>query len=201
MKGEIDASTTTLADTIESTSFGNRPTSWDGLRKDTRSPHTYIATWHHTKSAHQSRSHEPQTKFHATCKESTFWRNPQRWSSHRPQQRKYQSLLRDLRYLADSIRLDISFPVTLLAQHLQEPTSQHLLLLRHTLRYLNSTSEHGILYQKSTDYPLSTLDDADYVYARDLHSTNGHAHTSFGAPVSRKLNKQAIISLSTSESE
>lgn len=78
-----------------------------------------------------------------------------------PERLLYQSLLGVLRYLADSTRLYISFAVARVVQHLHQPSSPHMHLLNHTIRYRSATVTDGILYQKSQAPPLEAYSDAD----------------------------------------
>lgn len=51
----------------------------------------------------------------------------------------FQSVLGDLQCLADSIRLDVSFTVSKLQQHLADPTIQHMTLFKPVIRYIIKT--------------------------------------------------------------
>lgn len=48
-------------------------------------------------------------------------------------------------YLATYTQPDLTFAVTSLARHLQEPTSRHLLLVNRVLRYVAGTISYGLL--------------------------------------------------------
>lgn len=111
----------------------------------------------------------------------------------------FQSLIGDLRYLADSTRMDIAFATSRLARHTNAPTDKHFELLKHVLRYLKRTSTHGILHSKITTDPLRTYCDADFAESADRRSTSGSIHTIFGAPVQWSSMKHPVISLSTCE--
>lgn len=77
-----------------------------------------------------------------------------------------QSLMGDLRFLADSTRLEIAFAVAQLEQHLTRPTAQHMLLLKHVLRYLSGTQSHGLLFQQNSRSPLSSYADPKKCHTR-----------------------------------
>lgn len=113
----------------------------------------------------------------------------------------YRSILGQLRYLADSTRLDIAFATSKLAAMMHHPTQQHQLLLHHLLRYLKITINHGIQYDNYSDEELSTYADAEFATFKDRKYYEGHLHVAFGAPVSWKARKQRIITLSTYEAE
>jgi len=99
-----------------------------------------------------------------------------------PHQRKeYESIIGSLRYLADSTRLDIAYAIGKLAQFTHQPQRHHFEMLKHVLRYLKGTKDHGILYSASPqDQVLETYSDADYASAKDRHSQEGYLHTAFG---------------------
>lgn len=78
-----------------------------------------------------------------------------------PTKQLFQYLLGDLRYLADSTRLNIAFAVSRLAQPLMQPTEKHMQLLKCSLRYLIGTKSYGLLYQQSNDATLPSYTDAN----------------------------------------
>lgn len=113
----------------------------------------------------------------------------------------YRALIGDLRYLADSTRMDIAFATARLARHTAKPTTAHWKLTNHILRYLKHTRTHGILYTAQTQEPLKTYCDADFANAADRKSITGAIHTAFGSPVQWASKKQATVALSTCEAE
>lgn len=52
----------------------------------------------------------------------------------------------EIRYLADSTRLEVEFSIACLAVFILNSTKKIVLLLNHLLRYLKETTHHGIMY-------------------------------------------------------
>lgn len=90
-------------------------------------------------------------------------------------------ILGHLRYLADCTRPDITFSTALvfeLARYMSAPTTTHMQLLRHTLRYLNGTAQHGTRFRTSVPIErITTYSDGDYGESPDRKSTSGAQHT------------------------
>lgn len=113
----------------------------------------------------------------------------------------YRSTIGDLRYLADSTRFDVAFATSRLARHSKAPTTKHMMLLKHVLRYLKRTKTHGILYSDIPAPPLESYADADFAQSTNRKSTSGAIHVSFGAPVAWLSKRQSTVALSTCEAE
>lgn len=73
------------------------------------------------------------------------------------QKDRYQALVGELRYLADSTRLDIAYATARLAQLIHKPITKHSTLLHYVLRYLIRTVSHGILYAGKNSIPLTIV--------------------------------------------
>lgn len=114
---------------------------------------------------------------------------------------KHRALIGDLRYLADSTRLDIALATARLERYTSKPTIAHWKLSLHILRYLKNTTDHGILYTASDSDTLKTYCDSDFANASDRRSITGTIHNAFGFPVHWISKKQATIALSTCEAE
>lgn len=63
-----------------------------------------------------------------------------------PTRTTFQSVLGDIRYLADSTTLDIAYEAARLASMTHKLTTQHIRLLQNLSRYVKRTFDHGILY-------------------------------------------------------
>ena len=140
----------------------------------------------------------------------------------------YQSLIGGLNWLAISTRPDISVAVSLLAQHNAHATPAHLLGAKYVLRYLTSSTSHGISFtSRSADSYLSTTfgwpkDDsalttytdanwgphdastpkpADTITLNECRSLLGYISTRTGGPVAWSVLREARVSRSTCESE
>ena len=71
-------------------------------------------------------------------------------------------MIGSLLYLTD-YRPDILFSVWLCARFQSDPRESHLTVVKIIFRYLEGTTNFGLLYTKSQDYKLVRLCDADYV--------------------------------------
>ena len=117
----------------------------------------------------------------------------------------YRSLLGGLLYLATCTRPDLSFPVSVLARHLHQPTIRHILLLKQVLRYLVGTKEMGLKYKifsYLSDSSLCAYVDADWKGCKETRkSTTGYVICINNTPVLWKTKKQSIIALSSADAE
>ena len=89
--------------------------------------------------------------------------------------RPYRSLVGSLLYVATCTRPDIAFAVVRLSRHLEKPSEEHWNAAIRVLRYLKSTTTHGICYRsKPGDLKLSAFSDADWGSDKDnRRSTSG----------------------------
>ena len=74
--------------------------------------------------------------------------------------------------------------------------------MKHILRYLKGTIQHGITYTKQSSGECVAYSDAEW--GRDLDdrkSTSGYLFVINGGPVSWKSKKQSSVALSTAEAE
>jgi len=88
-------------------------------------------------------------------------------------QSMYRSMIGSLLYLIAS-KPDITFDVGVCARYQVEPKMSHLTQVKRILRYINSTSDYGILYSSSENSKLIGYCDADWAgSADDRKSTSG----------------------------
>ncbi|KAG3031009.1 hypothetical protein PC120_g3394 [Phytophthora cactorum] len=79
------------------------------------------------------------------------------------QSRPYRSLIGCLMYFTTCTRPDIAYVVTKLSRFLENPGLQHWKAAVRVLRYLKSTGEHGIVYQRgSGEATAQAFMDADW---------------------------------------
>jgi len=93
---------------------------------------------------------------------------------HLPNPTKYRHIVGTLQYCTLT-RLEISFSVNQLCQHLHAPTSAHLTAAKRVLRYLKSPIDQGIFFSKGS---LQLFAYCDNDWARspdDKQSTSGFA--------------------------
>jgi hypothetical protein len=84
----------------------------------------------------------------------------------------YRSLVGALQYLTFT-RPDLSFAVNSFCQHMQNPTSAHMIAAKRVLHYVRGTLSHGILFQPGPMH-LTVFTDADWASNPvDRRSTTG----------------------------
>ena len=76
----------------------------------------------------------------------------------------YQSIIGSLLYLSMRTRPDITFAVSLAARFSSKPASQHLIAIKHILRYLRGTIHYGLLFKKSS---ISWKSDIKYHFIQE----------------------------------
>ena len=114
----------------------------------------------------------------------------------------YRSIIGGLMYLTNLTRPDISFAVNYAARFCSNPNKTHLGYVKHILRYLNSTSNLGILYKNKKSSCLKFFSDSDYGSDLvDSKSTSGIISTYNDSPISWRSIKQRVVALSTAEAE
>jgi hypothetical protein len=70
-------------------------------------------------------------------------------------------------------RPNISYAVGIVSQHMHAPQEAHWDSLQHILRYLNYTSDFGILYDKDTASPLQGYSDSNYLSCKNTWRSVG----------------------------
>jgi hypothetical protein len=89
-----------------------------------------------------------------------------------PDPTPYRSLMGALQYLTFT-RPDLSFAVNSLCQHMQSPTSAHMVAAKRVLRYVRGSLSHGLLFQPGPMH-LTVFTDADWAgNPVDRRSTTG----------------------------
>ncbi|MCH79563.1 gag-pol polyprotein [Trifolium medium] len=116
-------------------------------------------------------------------------------------QSMYGSMIGSLLYLTAS-RSDITFAVGVCARYQSEPKMSHLVQVKRILKYINGTSDYGILYSKTENSTLVGYCDADWAgSADDRKSTSGGCFFLGNNLISWFSKKQNCVSLSTAEAE
>ncbi|KAK2411518.1 putative mitochondrial protein [Trifolium repens] len=116
-------------------------------------------------------------------------------------QKLYRGMIGSLLYLTAS-RPDILFSVCLCARFQSDPRESHLTAVKRIFRYLKSTCNIGLLYQKSNDYKLIGFCDADYAGDRvERKSTSGNCQFIGENLISWASKRQTTIAMSTAEAE
>lgn len=120
--------------------------------------------------------------------------------------RKYREAVGSLIYLSTCTRPDISFVVSKLSQHFDDPTEEHWSTVKHVFRYLKGTAEQSLCFKRNdtSKLGLKVYSDADWASERaDRHSISGYCVSlSEGSSlISWKSRKQPTVALSTCEAE
>ncbi len=117
----------------------------------------------------------------------------------------YAELVGSLNWLATHTRLDIANAVGTLCRFISNPGRQHWRAAQRVLKYLGSTSDHGIRFTTSkpnVNDKLLGFCDADWAGNSDnRRSTTGFLFTLHGSPISWKSKLQASTALSSVEAE
>lgn len=116
---------------------------------------------------------------------------------------KYREIVGALLYCATTVRPDLAFAASALAQLLQAPTDSAFTAAKHTLRYLNGTRKLGLTFIKTTGQSLdvTAYSDATFASEKDAKSISGFVILYNGTATSWMCRKQSTVSTSTQESE
>jgi len=113
----------------------------------------------------------------------------------------YRALVGSLLYLTIT-RPDISFSVGLVSRFMQSPRKPHLEVAKKILKYVNSTLDMGLFFDKKVTSSLVGFTNADFGGdLDDRRSTSGYVFLSGGTSISWCSKKQNSFSLSTTEAE
>ncbi|GAA0174956.1 transmembrane signal receptor [Lithospermum erythrorhizon] len=113
----------------------------------------------------------------------------------------YRQLVGSLQYLTLT-RLDLSYAVNRVCQHMHAPTAEHFGLVKRILRYVKSTIALGLIITPSRDFTIQAFSDADWAgFSSDRRSTGGYAVYLGSNIVSRQSKKQRTVTRSSTESE
>jgi hypothetical protein len=114
----------------------------------------------------------------------------------------YHSIIGSLRYLLHT-HPNLSFNVGFLSQFMEDPREDHMAALKHLLRYVAATANHGLQYKKGDDvFGLMEYSDSDLAGDVDYRrSTTGVLFFLGGNLVSWLLQKQKAVAKSTCEAE
>ncbi|XP_043471732.1 secreted RxLR effector protein 161-like [Leptopilina heterotoma] len=88
----------------------------------------------------------------------------------------YQSLIGALIYLVVSTRPDIAYTISVLSQFNVNPGRMHWVAAKRVLRYLRSTSDHGLTFKKTQEKLIGFVD-ADW--ASDIDGSFSHTGVVF----------------------
>ncbi|CAM8910028.1 unnamed protein product [Rhodiola kirilowii] len=114
---------------------------------------------------------------------------------------EYRQLVGKLIYLTIT-RPDLAYPVHVLSQFMQHPTTEHLQAVHRVLRFIKGAPAQGLLFSSTPDLILNAYCDADWASCPiTRRSVTGYCITLGSCAVSWKTKKQPVISRSSAESE
>ncbi|WVZ91404.1 hypothetical protein U9M48_037581 [Paspalum notatum var. saurae] len=114
----------------------------------------------------------------------------------------YRSIVGSLRYLVHT-HPDIAFAVGMVSRFLANPTTEHMSVVKHLLRYVAGTIHYGLIYNRQ-EGGLTLLGYSDSDMAGDVDgrkSTSGVLFCLGRSPVSWQSQKQSVVALSSCEAE
>jgi hypothetical protein len=115
----------------------------------------------------------------------------------------FRSIVGGLRYLAHT-RPDIGFAIGYLGRFMEDPREDHLAAIKHLLRYVAGTIEHGLMYPKRGGGRLELTGYSDSDMAGDVDGRRSTAGIIFflgSCAISWQSQKQKVVALSTCEAE
>lgn len=106
-------------------------------------------------------------------------------------------------YIMLCSRPDICYAISKLSRYQENPEIMHWQSAKRLVRYLKSTIEVELVYNKKKDVmPLVGFVDSDYAAdEQDRKSTSGYLFKVFGNTVSWTSKKQQVVACSTTEAE
>ena len=114
----------------------------------------------------------------------------------------FREVVGSLMWLANQTRPDISNAVRAVARYAYAPKSVHWGAALSILKYLRTTSDLGIIFQRGSGLVLEVFADADYASkATDRRSVSGRVVMCGGAAVYWFSRTQKCVTLSTTEAE
>ncbi|GKB83567.1 putative RNA-directed DNA polymerase [Tanacetum coccineum] len=114
---------------------------------------------------------------------------------------RFKQLVGSLMYLT-ATRPDITYGVSLISRYMESPTEKHWCAAKRILRYVQGTTELGILYSRRRNSALVAYSDSDFAGdLDDRRSTSGSVFLLAGGAISWSSKKQPVVTLSTTEAE
>lgn len=114
----------------------------------------------------------------------------------------YQKAIGSIMYLMTGTRPDLAYSVGVVSQFMANPGIQHWKALKRIFRYIQSTKDLCLTYQKTDKDYLYGYSDADYAGCIDTsRSTSGYAFMLGEAAITWSSKKQQTVAQSTSEAE
>ena len=114
----------------------------------------------------------------------------------------YRAKVGSLIYAMKQTRLDICYPLGILAKHMSNPGPAHIKALHQLMRYLQGTKDSGLTYVGKKKFEVRGYCDASYRQCQfSAKSITGWVTTVGGTALSWKSQKQSTVAQSTAECE
>ncbi|GJR74301.1 putative RNA-directed DNA polymerase [Tanacetum coccineum] len=114
---------------------------------------------------------------------------------------RYQRMVGKLIYLSHT-RPDIAYTVGVVSQFMHQPQKNHMKAVLRILRYLKGTTGHGVLFKPNGHLVTQFYIDADWAGDKsNRRSTSGYFTVVGGNLVTRRSNKQKVVSHSSAKAE
>ena len=114
----------------------------------------------------------------------------------------YQQAIGCLTYVLTATRPDIAAAVVTLSQFMSDPSKEHWIGVKRTLRYIKGTLSYGLRFSVNDEYDLYGFSDADWAGDADSRqSSSGGVFKVANSTVSWCSKKQATVAKSTTEAE
>jgi hypothetical protein len=118
-----------------------------------------------------------------------------------PDPSEYRRLIGRLIYLTIT-RPDITYPVQILSQFMQQPREPHMAATHRVLRYLKGSPGYGILMSRSAILQVQAYCDSDWAACPTMRrSVTGFVTFLGTSPISWRSKKQSVVSRSSAEAE
>jgi hypothetical protein len=113
----------------------------------------------------------------------------------------YRKIMGSLIYMTIT-KPDLNYIVGSDSQFMQVPRKPHLDGVRHTLRYVNATTDYGLFYEANTELQVHGYIDVDWVGSiSNMRSTNGFMLSFGSVVVTWSSKKQPTIALSSTDAK
>jgi hypothetical protein len=114
---------------------------------------------------------------------------------------QYRSVVGSLRYLLHT-RPDLCYSVGIVSRYMERPTTEHMNVVKHILRYIKGTLKYGRVYTRGSELQLTCFSDSDHGGdVDDRKSTTGVLFYLGTNPVSWSSQKQKAVAISSCEAE
>ena len=135
---------------------------------------------------------------------NAFYNNPNKPKAKQKSSKLFREIVGSLIYAMLCTRPDISWIITKLSQHLDDPNNVDWLLINHVMRYIKGSLETKLCFTKSDKLQLVGYCDADWGGdPGERKSTSGYYFclNNRGPPISWKSRKQPTVAVPSCEAE